>query len=96
MGGRLTVLGLQGGRKGELDLGVLMAKRASVRAATLRARPLEEKAKIVAATAAFVWPMIESGDVRPIIDRMLPLDQAAEAHRVVEASEHIGKVVLTT
>jgi len=96
VGGRLAVLGLQGGRKGELDLGVLMAKRASVRAATLRARPLEEKAKIVAATVAFVWPMIESGDVRPIIDRMLPLDQAAEAHRVVEASEHIGKVVLTT
>ena len=95
-GGRLVELGLQGGRKGEIDLGLLMVKRASVHGATLRARPLEQKAQIVAATAAFVWPMIESGDVRPVIDRTLPLAEAAQAHRIIEASEHIGKVVLTT
>jgi putative PIG3 family NAD(P)H quinone oxidoreductase len=94
-GGRLVVLGLQAGRKAEVDLGVMMTKRASLHAATMRPRPLEQKAKIVAATSAFVWPMIESGDVRPVIDRTLPLDAAAEAHRIVEASEHIGKVVLT-
>ena len=94
-GGRLVELGLQAGAKAELDLGLMMAKRASLHAATLRARPLDQKAKIVAATEAFVWPMIESGDVRPVIDRTLPLDAAAEAHRVVEASEHVGKVVLT-
>jgi putative PIG3 family NAD(P)H quinone oxidoreductase len=95
-GGRLVVLGLQGGRKAELDLGQLMSKRASLHGATLRARPLDQKVKIVAATEAFVWPMIEAGDVRPVIDRRLPLDRAAQAHQVVEASDHVGKVVLTT
>jgi putative PIG3 family NAD(P)H quinone oxidoreductase len=94
LGGRLVVLGLQGGRRGELDLGALLGKRASVSAASLRARPLAQKAAIVAATEAFVWPLIESGEVTPIIDRVVPLDEAAAAHRVVEASEHIGKVVL--
>jgi putative PIG3 family NAD(P)H quinone oxidoreductase len=94
-GGRLVELGLQAGAKAELDLGLMMMKRASLHAATLRARPVDQKAKIVAATEAFVWPLIESGDVQPVIDRRLPLDAAAEAHRIVEASEHIGKVVLT-
>jgi putative PIG3 family NAD(P)H quinone oxidoreductase len=94
VGGRLVVLGAQGGRKGELDLGMLLGKAATVSAALLRPRPLAQKAAIVAATAAFVWPLIESGDVHPVIDRVLSLDEAAEAHRVVGASEHIGKVVL--
>ncbi len=94
IGGRLVVLGLQGGRQAELDLGMLLGKRASVSAAALRARPPGQKAEIVAATAAFVWPSIESGEVRPVIDRVLRLDDAAEAHRVIEASDHIGKVVL--
>jgi NADPH:quinone reductase-like Zn-dependent oxidoreductase len=95
-GGRLVELGLQGGISGEINLGLLMMKRASVHGATLRARPSEQKAKIVAATAAFVWPMIEAGDVRPVIDQTLPLAQAAEAHRILEAGEHVGKVVLRT
>ena len=94
LGGRLVVLGAQGGRKGELDLGMLLGKAATVSAALLRPRPLAQKAAIVAATVAFVWPLIESGDVRPVIDRVLNLDEVAEAHRVVGASEHIGKVVL--
>ena len=94
VGGRLVVLGLQGGRKGELDLGTLLAKRASVLAAGLRARPPEAKAQIVADTVANVWPLIESGSVRPIIDRVLTLDDATEAHRLMESSEHIGKVLL--
>ncbi len=94
VGGRLVVLGAQGGRKGELDLGMLLGKAATVSAALLRPRPLAQKAAIVAATVAFVWPLIESGDVHPVIDRVLTLDEAAEAHRVVGASEHIGKVVL--
>jgi putative PIG3 family NAD(P)H quinone oxidoreductase len=92
--GRLVVLGLQGGTKGELDLGTLLAKRATVHAAGLRGRPKEQKAQVVAQTQHAVWPMIESGAVRPIVDRVLPLDEAAEAHRVVEASQHIGKVLL--
>jgi putative PIG3 family NAD(P)H quinone oxidoreductase len=94
VGGRLVVLGAQGGRKGELDLGMLLGKAATVTAALLRPRSLAQKAAIVAATVAFVWPLIESGDVHPVIDRVLTLDEAAEAHRVVGASEHIGKVVL--
>ena len=94
IGGRLVVIGLQGGRLGELDLGALLAKRASVSAASLRARPLAQKAAIVTATESFVWPLIESGDVAPVIDRVLPLDDAAAAHRLVESSQHIGKVVL--
>jgi len=94
VGGRLVVLGLQGGRKGELDLGALLAKRASVLAAGLRSRPLQQKAEIAAETVHAVWPLIESGAVRPIIDRILRIDDAAEAHRLVESSEHIGKVLL--
>jgi putative PIG3 family NAD(P)H quinone oxidoreductase len=94
VGGRLVVLGMQGGRTGELDLGMLLGKAASVSAAALRPRSLAQKAAIVAATVAFVWPLIESGDVRPVIDRVLTLDDAAEAHRIVAASEHIGNVVL--
>lgn len=93
-GGRLIVLGLQGGTKGELNLGALLAKRATVHAAGLRGRPATAKAEIVAETQANVWPMIEAGSVRPIIDRVLNLDDAAEAHRLLDSSEHIGKVVL--
>ena len=92
--GRLAVIGLQGGTKTELDLRALMSKRASVTATTLRARPAGEKAAIVAAVRARVWPWISDGSVRPVIDRVLPMAEAAEAHRVVEAGEHIGKVVL--
>jgi putative PIG3 family NAD(P)H quinone oxidoreductase len=94
IGGRLVVLGLQGGRVGELDLGALLAKRATVLAAGLRGRPEEQKAAIVAGTRAFVWPQLESGAVKPVIDRVLSLDDAAEAHRLMESSEHIGKVLL--
>lgn len=94
--GRLVVIGLQGGVKGELNLGMLLAKRGTVHAAGLRGRPLAEKAAIVAETHANVWPLIECGAVRPIIDRVLTLDDAAEAHRLVESSEHIGKVLLRT
>jgi putative PIG3 family NAD(P)H quinone oxidoreductase len=94
VGGRLIVLGLQGGVKGDLNLGMLLAKRATIHAAGLRARPPADKAAVVAETHANVWPLIESGAVRPIIDRVLTLDDAAEAHRLVESSEHIGKVLL--
>ncbi|MGH8963456.1 MAG: NAD(P)H-quinone oxidoreductase [Jatrophihabitantaceae bacterium] len=94
VGGRLIVLGLQGGRTGELDLGAILAKRATIHAAGLRGRPLEQKAAIVAETQHAVWPLIESGAVRPIVDRVLTLDDVTEAHRLVESSEHIGKVLL--
>jgi len=93
-GGRLAVIGLQGGAKGELDLGSLLAKRGSVAATSLRARPASEKAEIVTAVRDNVWPAVKSGAVRPVIHVILPLRQAAEAHRLVESSEHIGKVLL--
>ncbi len=93
-GGRLVVIGLQGGRRAELDLSALMAKRAALVAATLRSRSDEETATIVAAVREHVWPLIESGDVKPVIDRVLPMSEAAEAHRVLEAGEHVGKVLL--
>ena len=94
-GGRLVIIGLQGGTRAELDLAVLIGKRASVAATVLRSRPPGEKAAIVAAVRERVWPWLADGSVRPVIDRVLPLPQAAEAHRVVEAGEHVGKVVLT-
>lgn len=96
VGGRLAVIGLVGGAVGELNLATLLAKRATIHAAGLRGRPLEQKAAIVAGTEAHVWPLIAAGTVRPVIDRVLSLADAAEAHRVVQASTHIGKVVLVT
>jgi putative PIG3 family NAD(P)H quinone oxidoreductase len=93
--GRLVVLGMQGGRTGELDLAALMAKRAMVTATGLRARSRESKAQIVAAVLANVWPAIEAGEVHPVIDRKLPVKDAAEAHRIIESGGHVGKVLLT-
>jgi putative PIG3 family NAD(P)H quinone oxidoreductase len=93
--GRLVVIGLQGGRRAELDLGVLLAKRAAVLATSLRARPATEKAAIVASVRENVWPLVAAGAVRPVIHATLPLSQVAEAHRLVESSQHIGKVLLT-
>ena len=93
--GRVVVIGLQGGRKGELDLGVLLAKRGAVIATSLRARPAREKATIVKAVREHVWPLVEQGRVRPIVQERLPLNRAADAHRILEASDHIGKVLLT-
>ncbi|MCU1673870.1 MAG: NADPH:quinone oxidoreductase [Frankiales bacterium] len=94
-GGRLVVIGLQGGTKGELDLAALLGKRASVHATSLRARPLDEKAAIVEAVLAAVWPAVEAGEVRPVVDTVLPLEQVADAHRLMEGSTHVGKILLT-
>jgi putative PIG3 family NAD(P)H quinone oxidoreductase len=93
--GRLVVIGLQGGRRAELDLGQLLAKRAAVLATSLRSRPEAEKAAIVASVIEHVWPLIADGVVRPVIHARMPLAQAAQAHRLVESSVHIGKVLLT-
>ncbi|MFE1560939.1 NAD(P)H-quinone oxidoreductase [Streptomyces sp. NPDC058734] len=95
MNGRLAVIGLQGGVKAELDLRTLLAKRAAITATSLRARPLEEKAAIVAAVREHVWPLIEAGRVHPVVHAAYPIAEAAEAHRVLEASTHMGKLLLT-
>jgi NADPH:quinone reductase-like Zn-dependent oxidoreductase len=92
--GRLMVIGLQGGVKGDVNLATLLAKWGSVQATTLRSRPSNEKAGIVDATQAALWPLIEAGRFRVVVDRVLPISEVSEAHRVVEASEHVGKVLL--
>jgi putative PIG3 family NAD(P)H quinone oxidoreductase len=94
--GRLVVIGMQGGTKGELDLGTLMAKRAAVLVTSLRARPAQEKAAIVRSVVEHVWPQVASGALRPVVDQVLPMADAAQAHRVVEAGENFGKVLLRT
>ena len=93
--GRLVVIGLMGGRTGELDLGKLLSKRGAVIATSLRSRSAQEKATIVAAVREHVWPLIEDGAVRPIIHSTHPLAEAAAAHRELEESGHIGKILLT-
>jgi putative PIG3 family NAD(P)H quinone oxidoreductase len=95
-GGRLVIIGMQGGRTAELNIAALMAKRARVAATTLRARPTAEKAEIVRQVREHVWPLVAGGAIKPVIHARLPMDRAAEAHRLVAASEHLGKVLLTT
>lgn len=92
--GRLVVIGLQGGRSAELDLGAMLAKRCALVATTLRARPAAEKAAIVAAVREHVWPLVEAGRVRPVVHGTYPLADAASAHREMEASTHVGKLLL--
>lgn len=93
--GRLVVIGLQGGRSAEINLGAILAKRCALIATTLRARPAQEKATIVAAVREHVWPLIEAGRVGPVVHSTYPLAQAADAHREMESSTHIGKILLT-
>ncbi len=91
--GRLVVIGMQGGTTAELNLGALLRKRAAVIATSLRARPPAEKATIVAAVREHVWPLVESGRVRPLIDQRFGLARAADAHRAMDTA-HIGKILL--
>jgi NADPH:quinone reductase-like Zn-dependent oxidoreductase len=92
--GRLVMIGLMGGSRGELDLAALLIRRLHVIGSTLRARSVADKAAIVAAFLARFGDAIDAGRVRPQVDRVLPLDQAAAAHRIMKASEHFGKIVL--
>jgi NADPH:quinone reductase-like Zn-dependent oxidoreductase len=92
--GRLVIIGRQGGSRAEIDLGVLHTKQASLHGTTLRARPREKKAAVVAAVRDNVWPLISAGQITAVIDRKLPMPQAAEAHRVMAAADHIGKILL--
>lgn len=92
--GRGVTIGLMGGRVGELDLGMLLFKQGTWRASSLRSRPTEEKARICAGVAKDMWPLVESGAIIPVVDRVLPMAQASEAHKVMAASDHIGKILL--
>ncbi len=102
-GGRLVVIGMQQGRRAELDLGLLLVKRASVHGTTLRARPPAEKASIIAEVAAHAWPLLGPTDedpaitgtrLRPVVHARLPLAEAGRAHDLLEAGEVFGKLVL--
>lgn len=93
-GGRIVVIGMQGGRKGELNLGALLAKQGSISATSLRFRPVEEKAAIMAELVEKVWPLIEDGTLGPVVHDTVPLARVADAHRILEESSHVGKVVL--
>ncbi|MET8381374.1 NAD(P)H-quinone oxidoreductase [Streptosporangium canum] len=95
-GGRLVVIGMQGGSKGELDLGALLVKRASVHGTTLRSRPVDEKGVIVRGVVENVWPLVEARAIRPVIHARVPMSDAAEAHKILESGDHVGKILLVS
>lgn len=93
--GRIVVIGLLGGAKAELPLGLLVAKRAVLRGSVLRSRPLEEKAALAQAFSASVLPLFARGELRPVIDAIMPMTEVQKAHARLEANEVLGKLVLT-
>jgi len=93
--GRLVIIGMQGGARAEFDINALLRKRGSVHATTLRARPADQKAAIVAAVRQHVWPLVAAGQIRPVIAHILPLAEASRAHELMEAGQHVGKILLT-
>ena len=94
-GGRLVIIGMQGGAKGELDINALLRKRASVTATSLRSRPVTEKAAICCGVVENVWPLVASGAILPIVETTMPLEDVARAHQLMEDGTHSGKIVLT-
>lgn len=94
--GRLVIIGLMGGAKGELNLAELLPKRAAVMATSLRARPVEEKSAICASVVDSVWPLLADGAVRTLVTETFPLDRVADAHRLMGDGGHSGKILLTT
>ena len=92
--GRLVIIGMQGGVKAEFTVGALLAKNCTVTSGGLRSRPLPEKAEIVAQVREHVWPLIESGAVKPVIHEVVPAERAADAHRALDGPDVVGKVVL--
>ncbi len=93
--GRLVVISLIGGARAEINLLTIMSKRLTLTGSTLRARTVAQKAIVAAGVQQNIWPLLASGRVRPIIHATFPLAEAGEAHRLMETSQHIGKIVLT-
>jgi len=93
--GRLVLISTMGGAKAEIDLRAVMGRRLTITGSTLRARSSEFKGGIARSLRANVWPLLESGSVKPVVHATFPLERASEAHRLMESSEHIGKIVLT-
>jgi NADPH2:quinone reductase len=93
--GRLSIIAVQGGTKSAIDAGLVLRKRLQITGSTLRARSVAYKAQLAAALRARVWPLIEAGQVKPVIHKVFEAAQAAEAHALMESSTHVGKIVLT-
>ena len=93
-GGRLVIIALLGGAKAEVNLSDVLRRRLTITGSTLRPRSIDFKAKIAAQLKARVWPLVEEGRIKPIVYRVLPARQAAQAHALMESGEHIGKIVL--
>ncbi|WP_100445408.1 zinc-binding dehydrogenase [Glycomyces xiaoerkulensis] len=93
--GQLNIIGLQKGRTAEIDLGTLLAKRQKITGTTLRSRPIEQRRQIVGEVFERVWPVVDDGLIKPVVGTRLPLKQAAEAHSIMQAGGHLGKIVLT-
>jgi NADPH2:quinone reductase len=91
--GRCVMIAVQGGSRGEVDLGLVMRKRLTLTGSTLRPRDVDEKARLARDVEAKVWPWIASGRLKPMIDRIFPLSEAGEAHAHLD-EDHVGKVVL--
>jgi putative PIG3 family NAD(P)H quinone oxidoreductase len=95
LGGRLVLIGLMGGANAELPMGLVLTRRLQILGSTLRARPESEKAEIVSGLLDRFSSKLESGEIRPVVDRVMPLEAAPDAHRIMKASEHFGKIVLS-
>ncbi len=92
--GRLVIIGMQGGTRGELDIATLLTKRAAVIATSLRARPTTQKAAICAAVVEHVWPLVADGKIDAVVDAEFALDDVAAAHTLMESGTHTGKILL--
>jgi NADPH2:quinone reductase len=93
--GRLVIIATQGGNAAQIDAGQVLRRRLTISGSTLRPRPLAFKSAIAAALRSRVWPWFENGQVKPVIFRVFPAEQAARAHALMESNQHIGKLVLT-
>lgn len=94
--GRLVIIGMQGGSKGELDIGALLRKRGAVIATSLRARPAAEKSAICASVVEHVWPLVRQGQILPMVGKEYALEHVSDAHRLMEEGGHTGKILLRT
>lgn len=92
--GRIVIIGMQGGTRSEVDITALLRRNAAVHATTLRGRPTSEKVEICQEVERHVWPWIGAGIVKPVIDRVMPITDAASAHHALEAGQVTGKIVL--
>ena len=95
VGGRVVVIGLLSGREGTLDFGRLLVKRQRVIGTVLRARATQDKARIVEGVRQEIWPLVEQGRITPVIDRVVPITEAEEAHRAMQGNENVGKILLS-